>query len=225
MSTVTAVPIPPVKRSVKVWLWLAVAAALVAAFGLAWVGTRGLVLQQAPESAANDAAFLAWHKAQPGVRTTASGLQYQMLKSGKGPLVQDNDGVILNILGHFRDGTVFQPKGADQWLVGQRDPASGKSSRIEGYGEAVKLMNKGSVYRFWIPSNLAYGDSPPDPRMRKNAMLIFDIEVQEHLTAAEIDAMRQQQMMQQQMMQQMQQQGQAGKGGQPAPQVQPQPEQ
>src|ERR1044072_2341734 len=225
MSTVTAVPIPPVKSSVKIWLWLGVILAVAAAFGLAWVGTRGLVLQQAPESAANDAAFLAWNKNQPGVHTTKSGLEYKLIKSGKGPVAQDGDGVILNIEGRFRDGTVFQPKDPDEWLVGQRDPASGRSTRIEGYAEAVKLMNKGSVYRFWIPSNLAYGDTPPDPRMRKSAMLIFDVEVQEHLTAAQIEEMRAQQMQQQMMMQQLQQQQGKGGAGGGAAQHQPQPEQ
>lgn len=196
MSTVTAVPLQPVKSSVKVWLWLGVILAVVAAFGLAWMGTRASVAQHLP--ADQDAKFLDWHKNQPGVKTTASGLQYMLLKSGKGDVAKDGDGVAVSFEGKFRDGTVFQPQASTQMLVGQ--------GTIPGFGEALKLMNKGSKYRFWIPSALAYGPNPQDPRMPKNAMLIFDITVSELITAAEIEQMRQQQALQQQMMQQMQQQ-------------------
>jgi len=217
MSTVTAVPIPPVKSSIKTWLWIGIIAAILGAFALAWVGTRPVVAQNLPVD--QDAKFLAWHKGQPGVKTTESGLQYMLIRSGKGELARDDDGVILSIEGRYRDGTVFQPKNSDQWLVGQKDPASGKSTRIEGYAEAIKLMNKGSIYRVWIPSNLAYGDTPPDPRVRKNAMLIFDIEVVEHLGAAEIRAMQQQQQMMQQL--QQQQQGAAPEGAGPPPEGAP----
>lgn len=216
MSTVTAVPIPPVKSSVKIWLWVGVVLAIAAAFGLAWMGTREQAALHLP--ADQDAKFLAWHKGQPGVKTTASGLQYMMLRAGKGDTAKDGDGVAVSFIGKFRDGTVFQPQSSTQMLVGQ--------GTIPGFGEALKLMNKGSKYRFWIPSDLAYGPNPQDPRMPKNAMLIFDIEVSELVTAAEIQQMRQQQMMQQQMMQQMQQQqgAKGAKGGEPAeaaPQVQP----
>jgi hypothetical protein len=211
--SVTAVSLQPVKSSVKVWLWIGVIAAILGAFGLAWVGTRPVVAQHLP--ADQDAKFLEWHKSQPGVKTTASGLQYMLIRSGKGDTAKDGDGVILSIEGRYRDGTVFQPKSSDQWLVGQRDPQSGKLTRIEGYGEAVKLMNKGSAYRFWIPTNLAYGETPPDPRVRKNAALVFDIEVVEQIGAAEIKAMQEQQAMQQQMMQQMQQQQGAAPEGAP----------
>ncbi len=199
--SVTATPIEPVKSSYKIWLWLGILVAIAGAFGLAWVGTREQVLLHLP--ADQDAQYLAWHKTQPGIKTTKSGLQYQLIKPGVGATAQDGDGVILSIQGKFRDGIVFQPRSNDQWLVGGQD-------RIPGYAEAVKLMNKGSVYRFWIPADQAYGATPPNPRMRKNAMLIFDIEVTELLTAAEIRAMQMQQMMQQQMQQQQQQGGAAG---------------
>jgi hypothetical protein len=206
--SVTAVPLQPVKRSYKVWLWLGVLAAAGGAFALAWTGTREQAALHLP--ADQDAQFLEWHKSVPGVKTTASGLQYQVLKAGTGAAPQDGDGVILNIEGRFRDGTVFQPKSPDQWLV------SGQGDRIKGYAEAVKLMNKGSVYRVWIPAALGYGAEPPNPRMRKNAALVFDIEMAEHITAEEIRQMQMQQMMQQQMLQQQQQQqGGAPEGGPP----------
>lgn len=191
--SVTAVPLQPVKSSYRMWLWFGIVLAAALAFALAWWGTGEQRAKHLPVD--QDAKFLAWHKGQPGVQTTASGLQYMLIKPGMGPTAKDGDGVILNIEGRFRDGTVFQPKGPDQWLVGGQD-------RIPGYAEGVKFMNKGSIYRFWIPANLAYGETPTNPRMRKNAMLIFDIEVAEHLTAEEIKELQEQQM--RQMLQQQQ---------------------
>lgn len=201
--SVTAVPLQAVKRGYKVWLWAGVIVAAALAAGLAWTGTREQVALHYPQD--QDDRFLAWHKGQPGVKTTASGVQYQVLKAGSGPLVQDGDGVILEIEGRFRDGTVFQPKGPDQWLV---TPAvKDRTDRIVGYAEAVHLMNKGSKIRVWIPASEGYGATPPNPRMRKNAMLIFDIQMLEHITAAEIRQMQMEQMRQQMQMQQQQQQG------------------
>ncbi|MEI9852595.1 MAG: FKBP-type peptidyl-prolyl cis-trans isomerase [Sphingomonas sp.] len=209
--SVTAVPLQPVKTSYKVWLWAGIAAAVLLAFGVAWIGTREQVALHLPVD--QDAQFLDWHKGQIGIRTTASGLQYELVKPGSGANAGDGDGAILQIKGSFRDGTVFQPPGPDQWLVGGQD-------RIPGYAEAVKLMNKGSKYRFWIPAALGYGATPDNPRMRKNAMLIFDIEMVEHITAAEIRALQEEQARQQQMMLQQQLQ-QGGGGNQAAPEGAP----
>lgn len=204
--SVTAVPLQPVKKSYRIWLWAGIIAAAVGASWLAWSGTREQWALHLPVD--QDAKYLEWHKGQPGVKTTKSGLQYQVLKAGSGPLAQDKDGAILMIEGRFRDGTVFQPAGPDQWLIPEPNPMTGKRDRIDGYVEGVKLMNKGAKYRFWIPSELAYGANPDNPRMRKNAMLVFDIEMTEHITAAELQVLQEQQMrQQQQMMEQMQRQG------------------
>jgi hypothetical protein len=212
--SVTAVPLQPVKSSYKMWLWFGLVLAVALAFALAWWGTGESRAKHLPVD--QDAKFLAWHKTQPGVTTTASGLQYTLLKPGMGPTAKDGDGVLLSTEGRFRDGTIFQNKFADQLLVGDANP---QFKRIPGYAEGVKLMNKGSVYRFWIPANLAYGENPPDPRMRKNAMMIFDIEMTEHLSAEEIKELQEQQM--RQMLQQQQAappeggEGAEGSGGAP----------
>lgn len=211
--SVTAVPLQPVKKSYKIWLWLGILAAVAGAGWLAWAGTSEQRALHLPQD--QDAKYLEWHKGVAGVKTTKSGLQYQVLKTGKGPLAQDGDGVILTSEGRYRDGTIMQPSFQDQWLVGPGNPMTGQQGRVPGYHEAVKLMNKGSKFRIWIPADLAYGANPPDARMRKNALLAFDIEMTEHITAAEIARMREEQMRQQQMMMQQMPQGAPGEGGPP----------
>ncbi|MBO9622431.1 MAG: FKBP-type peptidyl-prolyl cis-trans isomerase [Sphingomonas sp.] len=195
--SVTAVPLQPVKRAYKVWLWIGVVAAILLAFALAWAGTRtAVVARYSPEE------FLAWNKGQPGVQTTASGLQYQVLQAGEGPTAAEQDGVVLEIVGTLRNGTEFQPKTPMRFQVGQ--------PMIPGFTEGVKLMNKGSKYRFWLPPNLGYGAEPGSQNELAKEVLIFDVEMKELVPASVI----QQMMIQQQMMQQ--QQGQApGQGGAP----------
>ncbi|RYE03310.1 MAG: FKBP-type peptidylprolyl isomerase [Sphingomonadales bacterium] len=187
MSSVTAVPLQPVKRSHKVWLWIGVLAAIAFAVALAYCGTRAAVSTKLP----NDQ-FLAWHKGQSGIKTTASGLQYQVLKAGEGATAADQDGVVLAIHGTLRDGTEFQPAAPMRFQIGQ--------PMIPGFTEGVKLMNKGSKYRFWLPPSLGYGAEPgaqgPGAELA-DKILIFDVEMSDLVPAAVI----QQMMMQQQMMQ------------------------
>ena len=204
--SVTAVPLQPVKRAYKVWLWIGVLLAIALAAGLAWLGTREQVAAKLP----NDQ-FLAWHKGQTGIQTTASGLQYQVLKAGEGPIAKEQDGVSLQIHGTLRDGSESQPAAPMRFQVGQ--------PMIPGFTEGVKLMNKGSKFRFWLPPNLGYGAEPgaqgPGAELA-DKVLIFDVEMSEVVPAAVI-----QQMMMQQMMQQQQQQQQGGAPGGPPPQGAP----
>ena len=193
--SVTAVPLQPVKRSYKTWLWAGLVLAIVVAVALAWTGTRAVVAAKG-----TDAQFLAWNKSQLGVQTTASGLQYQVLKEGSGPKAQDGDGVSVWTVGTERDGTVFQPAGPIRLPVG---------GAIPGFDEALKMMSKGSKLRIWIPSNLAYEKAGPQHPLY-GKMLKFDIELQEIVPAAVM-----QQMMMQQMMQQQGQGGAGGPGGPP----------
>lgn len=208
--SVTAVPLQPVKRAYKVWLWIGVLLAIALAFGLAWLGTREQVAAKLP----NDQ-FLAWHKGQTGIQTTPSGLQYQVLKAGTGPTANDQDGVSLQIHGTLRDGSEFQPVAPMRFQVGQ--------PMIPGFTEGVKLMSKGSKFRFWLPPKLGYGAEPgaqgPGAELA-DKVLIFDVEMSEVVPAAVI-----QQMMMQQMMQQQQRGGAPGGPPQgadgPPPQVAP----
>ncbi|MEI9928967.1 MAG: FKBP-type peptidyl-prolyl cis-trans isomerase [Sphingomonas sp.] len=192
--SVTAVPLQPVKSGYKVWLWLGILVAVAAAFGLAWAGTR----EQVAARGTNDQ-FLAWNKARLGVHTTASGLEYEQIKAGEGPAAQDGDGATVTIEGRLRDGTIFQPRTPAHIPVGQ--------GMIAGFTEALKTMNKGSTYRFWLSPKLAYGDAPADSPL-KDKVLIFDVHMDDLMNAAQMRQLQMQQLMQQQM--QQQQQGGAG---------------
>lgn len=190
--SVTAVPLQPVKRSYKIWLWAGIVFAIAIAVALAWTGTRASVAAKG-----TDVQFLAWNKGQMGVQTTASGLQYQVLKEGSGPKAADGDGVSVWTVGTLRDGTVFQPAGSIRLQVG---------GAIPGFDEALKMMSKGSKLRVWIPSSLAY-DKAGQQHPLYGKMLQFDLAIEELIPAAQL-----QQMMMQQMMQQ-QGQGRGGPGG------------
>jgi FKBP-type peptidyl-prolyl cis-trans isomerase FkpA len=201
--SVTAVPLQPVKRAYKVWLWIGVLLAVALAFGLAWLGTREQVAAKG-----TDAQYLAWNKGRPGVQVTASGLQYQVLEAGEGPMAGEGDYVIANYEGRFRDGTVFDKSERPVPFPIQQ------GSAIPGFLEGLKLMQKGGKYRLWIPANLAYGapgvQSPDPERVPPDAMLVFTVSPERIIPAAVV-----QQMMMQQMMQQQQQGGAPGAGGPP----------
>ena len=191
MSSVTAVPLQPVKRAYKVWLWAGLVLAIAIAVALAWTGTR----QQVAAKGTNEQ-FLAWNKGQPGVRTTASGLQYQVLKPGEGPTAGEGDYVVANYVGNFRDGKIFDRSERPVPFPVQQ------GSAIPGFLEGLKLMQAGGVYRLWIPANLAYGapgvQSPDPERVPPDAVLIFTVSPERVLPAAVVQQMMMQQMMQQQ---------------------------
>jgi FKBP-type peptidyl-prolyl cis-trans isomerase FkpA len=121
--------------------------------------------------AGND--FLAKNKTQPGVVTTASGLQYQVLRAGAGERPLASNKVRVNYEGKLLDGTVFD----SSYTRGQ--PAEfGLGQVIKGWTEGVALMPVGSKYRFWIPSELAYGpDGTQGGPIGPDATLTFDVEL------------------------------------------------
>ena len=86
MSETTAVPIAPTKRSWLVWLVGAIAVAALFGIVMAWTGTAKAVAESGSAEQ-----FLAWHKGRPGIVTTASGLQYQVMKKGEGATPTDSD--------------------------------------------------------------------------------------------------------------------------------------
>ena len=176
MST-TAVPIRPVKRSWIVWLLAAIALAALGGIGLAWAGTAKSVA-----TSGNNESFLAWHKGRRGIVTTASGLQYQVIKKGEGTTPSDTDIALVNYRGTLRDGKVF-----DQ---AQRAPLP-VGGVVPGFAEAMKLMPRGSSYRVWIPPALGYGDASPGEAIPANSLLIFDIDMVDFRSQAEIQAQMQ----------------------------------
>jgi FKBP-type peptidyl-prolyl cis-trans isomerase FkpA/FKBP-type peptidyl-prolyl cis-trans isomerase FklB len=118
-------------------------------------------------------AFLAANAKKPGVSTTASGLQYQVIQPGKGPKPAKDDTVRVNYKGMLLDGTVFddssQHGGPAEIPLGQVVP---------GWQEGITLMPVGSKYRLWIPADLGYGDrGTPGGPIPPNATLVFEVEL------------------------------------------------
>lgn len=148
-------------------LTLAEAQATLQAFG-----TRQQA-QVATKNRADGAAFLAKNKTQKGVVTTPSGLQYMVLRAGNGARPTPSSTVQVNYSGKLLDGFEFD----SSYKRGQ--PASFPlTGVIAGWTEGIPLMAVGSKYRFWVPSELAYGpDGQPQGGIGPNAVLTFDVEL------------------------------------------------
>lgn len=118
-------------------------------------------------------AFLAENGKRVEVKTTTSGLQYEVLKEGDGPMPEATDQVEVHYTGKLIDGTVFDSS------VDRGVPATfGVTQVIPGWVEALQLMKAGSKWRLFIPSNLAYGpNGAPGSPIGPNSTLIFDVEL------------------------------------------------
>jgi FKBP-type peptidyl-prolyl cis-trans isomerase len=117
-------------------------------------------------------AFLAENATKEGVQTTQSGLQYKIITPGDGPKPQATDRVTVHYRGTLLDGTEFDSS------YSRGEPASfGLNQVIPGWTEGVQLMNVGSTYEFYIPSNLAYGERGAGGTIGPNATLIFQVEL------------------------------------------------
>src|SRR5215831_9257654 len=120
------------------------------------------------------AKYLEENKKKPGVKTTASGLQYKVVKEGTGPQPKATDMVTVNYRGTLIDGTEFDSS------YKRNAPATFPvNGVIKGWTEALQLMKQGSKYQLFIPSNLAYGERAMGPDIGPNATLIFEVELQE----------------------------------------------
>ena len=123
---------------------------------------------------ADGAKFLEENKKKPGVKATASGLQYKVEKEGTGPQPKATDMVTVNYRGTLIDGTEFD----SSYKRGQ--PATFPlNGVIKGWTEGLQLMKQGSKYQFFVPSNLAYGERSVGPDIAANATLIFEVELLE----------------------------------------------
>lgn len=116
--------------------------------------------------------FLTENAKKPGVTTTASGLQYQVIEQGQGESPQKNDKVLVHYSGKLLDGSVFD----SSHQRGQ--PASFQVDKvIKGWTEALQLMKPGDHWQIYIPPELGYGDKGAGPKIPPNSTLIFDVEL------------------------------------------------
>ena len=147
--TVTQVPIRPVAPATRTRTFAGLVLLVLAGIALAWFGAGQLRGE-----------------------TTASGLMFRTVQAGEGPLITANDGVMLEYEGRLPDGTVFdstEGKGPTPMIAGQVIP---------GFAEALQKMQKGGRYKIRIPSELAYGATPPPGApIPPNADLDFDVHV------------------------------------------------
>ena len=119
-------------------------------------------------------AFLAANAKKEGVKTTASGLQYKVVKAGdgKGAMPKATDTVKVHYHGTLIDGSVFDSS------VERGEPISFPlNGVIAGWTEGLQLMKVGDKFQFTIPGKLAYGPSSPSPKIGANSTLIFDVEL------------------------------------------------
>ena len=111
---------------------------------------------------------------KPGVKTTASGLQYEVLKEGDGKTKPTaTSTATVTYTGKLMDGTVFDSTDKN----GGKPIELNLSGVIKGWTEGIQLMSKGAKYRFYIPSDLAYGDNGAGGVIPPGATLIFDVEL------------------------------------------------
>lgn len=187
----TTVPIAPIKKGSLTKFWIGIALVLAAGGGLAYWGTNDV------RSEYGD------------IVTTASGLRYKVLRTGEGKSPTDQDVVLVKYTGRLKDGTIFD-----------QNPQAGfpVTGVVPGFSEGLKIMQRGGQYRLWIPAKLGYG--PEDQRNPQtgevaipgNSELVFDVDLLEYKSRAEVEAMQRQ-------MQEMQrQQGAAGGQAGGAPQ-------
>lgn len=126
----------------------------------------------ADKNAAEGKKFLEENKKKEGVKATATGLQYKVIKEGNGPQPKAVDTVTVDYKGTLIDGTEFD----SSYKRGQ--PATFPlNGVIKGWTEGLQLVKTGGKYQFFIPADLAYGERQMGPDIPPNSTLIFEVEL------------------------------------------------
>lgn len=118
--------------------------------------------------------FFAANAKRPGVVTTRSGLQYEVLRDAAGPRPVADDTVRVHYVGTHLDGTPF-----DNSYERDHPVEVVLNQVIAGWREGLALMPAGARFRLWLPGKLAYGDTGKPGELEPNAALVFDIELLE----------------------------------------------
>ena len=138
---------------------------------------------------AKDAEIINAHLASVSIeaQSTPSGLRYQITKQGTGATATPGQEVSINYAGYLLDGTLFDTSiesvAKKNNIYNPNRPyepytlTAGTGAVIQGWEEAILLMNKGSKMRVWIPSTLAYGPQQRSEVITANSILVFDMEM------------------------------------------------
>jgi FKBP-type peptidyl-prolyl cis-trans isomerase FkpA len=133
----------------------------------------GLKTQVGDDNKTKGIEFLTNNAKRAGIVVTASGLQYEILKNGEGSKPKASDTVTVNYLGTLLDGTEFDSS------YSRNKPATFPLNRvIKGWTEGLQLMNVGAKYKFYVPSDLAYG-ARATGKITSHSALIFEVELLE----------------------------------------------
>lgn len=116
--------------------------------------------------------YLAANAKKEGVKSTKSGLQYKVIKSGTGKTPKASDTVKVHYHGKLTDGTVFDSS------VKRKEPATFPvNGVIPGWTEALQLMKEGDKWEITLPSAIAYGERGAGGKIGPNSVLVFEVEL------------------------------------------------
>lgn len=133
---------------------------------------QNLASQEAVRNEKAGEAFLAKNKLRPEVKTTESGLQYEVVVQGEGPKPSASDMVTVHYEGQLLDGTIF-----DSSYERGQEIQFALNQVIPGWTEGLQLMSPGAKYILYIPSDLAYGERGAGSDIPPNSTLIFTVEL------------------------------------------------
>ena len=182
--SVTTVPIAPIKKGSVAKYWAGVGAVLLTGAALAWSGTASIRTEYA-----TNAQFLEDNASEKGVVSSKSGLQMLTVRGGEGKSPTDSDVALVSYKGMLRDGTVFDENAQAPLEV---------AGVVPGFSEALKKMQLGGKYKMWIPPEIGYGsEERKNPQtgevaLPANSLLIFEVELLDFRSRAEVEAMQKQ---------------------------------